>query len=674
MGHESLQEEISDSDGGTNRVPSERAAVSGRAMRSTSKRAVFQLLLAGPLAGHVLVSAADAHAAEYYVAPAGSDSSAGTMAQPFATLQKAANTAAAGDTVWIRGGTYSIVTPATSGAGINITKSGTATNRIKFWAYAGEVPVFDFSKMVISTTGYTSGFAVSGSWLHFKGLEIRNVPMNTRSNTGFGVNDPAHDDIFELLNIHHISGTGLFISHGTGGHLILNSDSHDNYDPTSTQGDGQNADGFGAHYQESGATTTFRGCRAWWNSDDGWDLISQEYPVIIENSWAFGNGYIDSGASRPGDGNGNGFKAGSSKTGKRHVVRNNVAWGNAAAGFYANHSSGGNDWFNNTSYNNGTQYNLLASTWDADENRTDGVTLSGALAHKMRNNIGFPNKNSYVSGYGVDTTFNTWDLSITPAAGDFVSVSDAGFMGARQADGSLPNLDFMKLRVGSKMIDKGTNVGLAYLGSAPDLGAYEYGSGTSVGGGVNATGGASAGGGTNASGGVSASGGAAGVAGARSTGGAVATGGTQAGGASATSGGASSAAGGSATSGGMSNGLGGAGGGSTGNQSGSSGALATGGAVAMTGGTTTAGGAPSSGSAGMVSTTGGTSAAGGAPPLGGGTNPITPGSDPSSATGCSCRVTGGVPLPYGTAASIASLGFVAMSMLRRKNRRAGARQ
>lgn len=237
------------------------------------------------IVGFGLLYTTGARAREYYVATTGNDSNPGTLAAPFATLQKAVNVVAAGDTVWIRGGTYEIVTPATSGAGINIAKSGTSdTNRIKFWAYPGELPVFDFSRMAISTSGYTSGFAVSGSWLHFKGFEVRNVPMNTRSNTGIGVNDPAHDDIFELLNIHHNKGSGFFISHGGGGHLVLNCDSHDNYDPTSTQGDGQNADGFGAHYQEAGKTTVFRGCRAWWNSDDGWDFISQEYPVIVENS------------------------------------------------------------------------------------------------------------------------------------------------------------------------------------------------------------------------------------------------------------------------------------------------------------------------------------------------------------------------------------------------------
>ena len=52
---------------------------------------------------------------------------------------------------------------------------------------------------------------------------------------------------------------------------------------------------------------------------------------------------------------------GSSQTGIRHIVQNNVAWKNKAAGFYANHSSGGNTWYNNTSYMNGTQYNMLAS-------------------------------------------------------------------------------------------------------------------------------------------------------------------------------------------------------------------------------------------------------------------------------------------------------------------------
>ncbi len=452
-----------------------------------------------------------AWATDYYVATTGSDSNPGTMASPFATLQKGVNVAVAGDTVFIRAGTYPITTPANAGAGISFTKSGTSdTNRIRYWAYPGEVPVFDFTNMVISTTGYTHGFVVTGSWLHFKGLEIANVPMNTFSNNGVAVSNGGNC-IFELLNMHHNSGNGIFIGKGNGGHLVLNCDAHDNYDATSSQGQGQNADGFGVHYQTAGATTIIRGCRAWWNSDDGYDLINQEFPVTVESSWAMGNGFAMYGTFNPSSGNGNGFKMGSSATGVRHLVQNNVAWKNKASGFYANHSSGGNTWYNNTSYNNGTQYNMLASPAN-DPNTT--ITLTGALAHIMRNNIGFPNKNANMTG--VDTMFNTWDLAITPAAADFLSISDpsvsgtgvaiesSGALGPRQADGSMPAVDFLKLAAASRMIDKGTNVGLPFVGAAPDLGAYEFGA-------VTSTGGASGAGGSTGTGGRTGAGGAGGM-------------------------------------------------------------------------------------------------------------------------------------------------------------------
>jgi len=48
----------------------------------------------------------DADAATYYVSPSGSNSNPGTLAAPFATLQKAHDVAVAGDTIWVRGGTY----------------------------------------------------------------------------------------------------------------------------------------------------------------------------------------------------------------------------------------------------------------------------------------------------------------------------------------------------------------------------------------------------------------------------------------------------------------------------------------------------------------------------------------------------------------------------------------
>src|SRR5262245_50510374 len=590
----------------------------------------MRLIFVGPLG---LLAAAlaprQAQAADYYVATTGSDSNPGTMAQPFATLQRGASVAVAGDTVYVRGGVYMVAT--SSAVAISLSKSGTSnTNRIRYWAYQSEKPVLDFSQ-VPAASGGTTAVSVSGSWLHLKGFEIRNVRMATRSSTGVGVT--GHDDIFEMLDIHDVAGGGLFIHGGdanNGGHLVLNCDSHDNYDPNSDQGDGQNADGFGVHYQLGGPSTTIRGCRAWNNSDDGYDYISQEVPVITEWNFAMSNG-------RGADGNGNGFKMGSSKTGIRHIVRNNVAWKNKSAGFYANHSSGGNTWLNNTSYMNGTQYNMLASTWDAAGNRTDGVVLTGDKAHLMRNNIGFPNKNSNMTG--VDTAFNTWDLGIAETATAFESTSDAGCTGPREADGSIPAAcAFMRLRAGSPLIDKGTNVDLPYVGAAPDLGAYEFGAVTTTGsggtggagtggGGAGAAGGTAGTGGGGAAGRGGAAGGGAGRGGGSGTGGLAGGGGRGgAGGAVGGAGGSSGASGGADGAGAGGSGMGGAAG--MAGTSGPGGSSGTGGATTGGAGTTGAG-ATGGGAAGATGAgTGGATGAGGttAPP------------DDPAPSGCACAI------------------------------------
>src|SRR5215208_666743 len=53
----------------------------------------------------------------YYVSTSGNDANTGTLAAPFRTIQRAANFAGSGDTVFIRGGTYrETVRPAHSGS------------------------------------------------------------------------------------------------------------------------------------------------------------------------------------------------------------------------------------------------------------------------------------------------------------------------------------------------------------------------------------------------------------------------------------------------------------------------------------------------------------------------------------------------------------------------------
>jgi MYXO-CTERM domain-containing protein len=365
---------------------------------------------------------------------------------------------------------------------------------------------------------------------------------------------------------------------------------------------------------------------------------------------------------------------GSSGTGIRHLVQNNVAWKNSAAGFYANHSSGGNTWYNNTSYSNGTQYNMLASSFAADGRTiaTAVIILTGTKVHIMRNNIGYPNKNSNMTG--VDTANNSWDLGITPAASDFASISDTGCTGPREADGSMPSAcTFMHLTASSAMIDKGVDVGLPFVGKAPDLGAYEFGAVTTgAGGSSGSTGGSPGSGGSTGSGGSLGTGGSTrndaspGTGGSTRSDGSVGNGGSTGNGGSISNGGSTgSGSGGSSSNGGASTA------GTTGSTGGTS--SAGGRVIAATGGATAAGGiigtgGASQGSGGDIVAAAGGSASGGAAGTGGapGTGATGGSSAGITSSGCGCAV--GSRSPRSGMAAFLMVGALALLARRRRNR------
>jgi MYXO-CTERM domain-containing protein len=187
-----------------------------------------------------------------------------------------------------------------------------------------------------------------------------------------------------------------------------------------------------------------------------------------------------------------------------------VAVGNRSQGFYANHHPGRINFTNNTAYNNPANFNMLAD---------DGYPSS----HVIRNNVAFGTGGTISNLTGGTATFNSWDLSIKATTADFQGVDLAEALVPRQADGSLPALKFMHLVAGSALIDVGTDVGLPFVGKAPDLGAFEYGAASPGTGGAAGTGGATGhDGGVGGSGGTKASGGSTGTstAGTTTTGGA----------------------------------------------------------------------------------------------------------------------------------------------------------
>ncbi|MGA4992555.1 right-handed parallel beta-helix repeat-containing protein [Nonomuraea bangladeshensis] len=438
------------------------------------RTAAHAALVAAVVVCPTALVATTAHAAAgavYYVAPNGNDSAAGTQAAPFASIARAQTAAQPGDTVYLRGGTYTYTRANSTCSSrtarvdaITLNKSGSPGNPIRYWAYPGEKPVFDFSRMTDDCR--IKGLSVTGNHIHLKGLEARGVPQNNNLNAeSWGIWVSGSDNVFEQIDTHHHMGTGLFIS-GGGGNLVLNSDAHDNYDPNSSDGPGENADGFGAHYTPAGRpANVFRGCRSWWNADDGYDLISTYSPVTIENSWSWRNGY-QPGTTTP-SGNGVGFKMGGfgaeyDAGAVKHTVRFSVAFLNKAAGFYSNHHPVANDYFNNTGYGNRPDFNML------------GIDASGAAVGRgnLRNNLAYTGTLTSNMA-GTSSAYNSWDLGLPLSDSQFQSVSTAGWDAPRQADGSLPALPHLRLAANSTLIDKGVDVGLPYAGRAPDLGAFE---------------------------------------------------------------------------------------------------------------------------------------------------------------------------------------------------------
>ena len=122
------------------------------------------------------------------------------------------NVAVAGDTVYLRGGTYAFNGPGIIPvAGIYIEKRGISRQTDLLLGLPGEKPVLNFAKLTLSPTATCAGIRLDGaSYLYFKGLEICYVPMpGTVSNNGLWANPGSYITLGEQMNFHHNSGPGL---------------------------------------------------------------------------------------------------------------------------------------------------------------------------------------------------------------------------------------------------------------------------------------------------------------------------------------------------------------------------------------------------------------------------------------------------------------------------------
>lgn len=360
-----------------------------------------------------------------------------------AELTSALGKVAGGDTIFIRSGTYS------STKTISISKSGTSAHAIAFMAYPGdERPLFDFSG-----SGTSRGFSLSGSYWHIRGIRVQNAGDNGMIITG-------NNNIVEYCDFLENGDTGCQLGGGATDNRIINCDSYCNKDAGE-----ENADGF-APKLDIGSDNRFKGCRAWQNSDDGFDGYlrpSDDVTTIYEECWCFKNGYRkDGSASR---GNGNGFKmGGSDNKALRHnvIMKNCLAAGNRVNGFDQNNTKGSMTLYNCTAFSNGINY------------RIDGTVLANGKTLTLTNCISAGTGAVALTGGTVTTC--SWSNGFSVSDDDFLSIDSSAVIGPRKADGSLPDMAFMHLEPTSKLIDVGTPISdMAYSGSKPDLGCFESG-------------------------------------------------------------------------------------------------------------------------------------------------------------------------------------------------------
>lgn len=444
------------------------------------------------LAGVLMVTTVSAR--NWYIAPDGSDVTGnGSIGNPYATIMKAQQSVASGDTIFLRGGVYKmkesqIASYASIWAYMNfLEKNGSGPNqRICYWAYPGERPIIDMSD--VKPVNYRIiVFYVKGSYLHFKGLEIigTQVTITTHTQSECFRNDGGSNNIYENCVMRDGMAIGFYLTRGSN-NLVLNCDAYRNWDSVSEGGKGGNVDGFGAHPNKGSVGNVFRGCRAWFNSDDGYDCISAREAVVFDNCWAFYNGYTSAFVSKA---DGNGFKIGGFGQAPvvsnlpspipSHTTRFCLAFRNKANGFYANHQvEAGSYWYNNTAYRNSTNFNMLSQMITTSIKTGNDTTIDcPGIRHVLHNNLSFRYA-SQRDTLNIGTSTNTHNsfspgINVVVDANDFVSIDEAELVLPRKPDGSLPDISFLCLKTGSDLIDIGKDLGFPFNGSLPDLGAFE---------------------------------------------------------------------------------------------------------------------------------------------------------------------------------------------------------
>lgn len=428
-----------------------------------------------------------------YASPTGTSTSGLTPELP-GSLTSMISKLSPGDVLYLLDGQYDLKST------VSINKSGTAEKYIMIAPYEGAKPILDFRNQA----NKQNGVKVGGSYLYIKGITIRFAGYK-----GIWLESCQHN-ILENLDVYGCCNAGIQLRSG-GYNLVINCDSHDNFD---YQDDGGNADGFADKQGDACPGNIYIGCRAWGNSDDGWDSfqrVTDGTPTVYVNCITYNNGPATFDLSKHpratgvdkslecfsgkslanfvNGGNPNGFKVGGKGTLHNVELYRCLAVGHRSKGFDQNNNAGKMKLVNCSAYGNKYNYgfgNSYAYTLYLYNNislaPTGGSSQSYHVSTSSAGTV-YQGNNSWTSGFAVNNSY--FESVDTKELLGEVDEFGNQLLKARNEDGSLPYTSFMRLSDEAvNAIDKGRNYTafegekiakyISYNGPAPDLGCYEY--------------------------------------------------------------------------------------------------------------------------------------------------------------------------------------------------------